>query len=211
MFRKQRCKKLSAGNKIAQKRNKEKSNRVRKEAFRALTSLFIPTDFSLLPAGFRQVVEDHSNKPFEQRTETEKEELYEKIAEQLAMIADNYNFNSRYSSIPTTVPSSKTDSLFKPTSTPATAAVPPALGGECLETSVDPQSPVRPAVQLPVEPASGGNLAPPEVVVIPESPQPLPGSRSGSESPVVEGAVGGQAVADETLLSPTVSSKTSYK
>ncbi len=35
-----------------------------------------------------------SDKPFELRTQSEKEELYEKIAEQLALIADNYNFNA---------------------------------------------------------------------------------------------------------------------
>jgi len=36
----------------------------------------------------------NTNKPFNERTEKEKDELYERIAEQLSTIADQYNLDS---------------------------------------------------------------------------------------------------------------------
>ena len=149
---------------------------------------------------FRRAIEDNCDKPFELRTDTEKEELYEKIAEQLAMIADSYDFNSKFASGPAGPPPSKTASLFAPTpaATPATRVVSPAGDDDVFSSSVDPQ---------PVDQGSGanGDLAPPEVVVEPGSPH----SGSGAQDPAVEGAVGGITTtqADANLLSPTPSCK----
>lgn len=53
---------------------------------------------------------DIVNKPFNERTEVEKDELYEKIAEQLAAIADQYNFESPRSSKSLSSPTSRTHS-----------------------------------------------------------------------------------------------------
>ena len=138
----------------------------------------------LVDASGFQAIADDCNKPFELRTEAEKEELYEKIAEQLAMIADNYNFNSRYRPPTDDTPSSSTmASLFAPAPTPATAPVSPLDEGTVLSSSVDPHSPTRPPSGLI-----------PEVVV-------APAPTSGQESPAVEGAVGGEPA--ENLLNPS--------
>lgn len=147
---------------------------------------------------FRQAIEDNCDKPFELRTDTEKEELYEKIAKQLAMIADSYDFNSKFARGPAGPPPSKTASLFVPAPTPATGVVSPAESDEVFSSSVDPQS-------FNQEPSSGGDLGPPEVVVESGSPR----SNSGAQSPAVEGAVGGITTTqdDENLLSPTPSCK----
>ncbi len=97
-----------------------------------------------------------SDKPFELRTQSEKEELYEKIAEQLALIADNYNFNapgvgsnisassSFYSSVPSQgssvdakLPSPTSPTGAAPTSPTGAADISPevegAVGGAPLE------------------------------------------------------------------------------
>ena len=47
--------------------------------------------------GFLGQVADLLPKPFHERTVTEKDQLYERIADQLAAIADHYNFGAPHS------------------------------------------------------------------------------------------------------------------
>ena len=143
----------------------------------------------------RRTIEDGCDKPFELRTESEKEELYEKIAEQLAVIADSYDFNSKFSS---DLPPPKASTLFAPAPTPATTVVSPEMGNEeVFSSSVDP--PIPASGQGEVDQALGL----PRVTVQPGSPHIS--SNSEDQSPVLEGAVGGVNVTETggNLLSPT--------
>ena len=139
----------------------------------------------------RRTIEDGCDKPFELRTESEKEELYEKIAEQLAMIADSYDFNSKFSS---DLPPPKASTLFAP----ATTVVSPEIGDEdVFSSSVDPPMPASGQGEGDQDTA----LEPPQVIVQPGSPHI---SNSGDQSPPLEGAVGGVNVTETggNLLNP---------
>ena len=144
---------------------------------------------------FRRTIEDSCDKPFELRTESEKEELYEKIAEQLAVIADSYDFNSKFSS---DLPPPKASTLFAPAPTPATTVVSPEIGDEdVISSSVDPPMPAPGQGEVDQDMA----LGPPQVIVQPGSPHM---SNSGDQSPPLEGAVGGVNVTETggNLLNP---------
>ena len=143
----------------------------------------------------RRTIEDGCDKPFELRTESEKEELYEKIAEQLAMIADSYDFSSKFSS---DLPPPKASMLFAPAPTPATTVVSPEIGDEdVFSSSVDPPMPASGQGEVDQDTA----LGPPQVIVQPGSPHI---SNSGEQSPPLEGAVGGVNVTETggNLLNP---------